>query len=600
MPVKTERLRCEEVREELSARLDNEASPHLRALVDDHLERCSACSSHRDALASVRRRLRIQSAEATPDLAAEILRRVPTAPRFNLRPYLRTALVAAAATALVVAGLSFPDRADERDVASAFEIVAEVRAASRRLTEYQAKFDVREKDWHASIGDRRFQVAIWYRAPEMLRVEIQDRTAYPDDRWPRADATLVSNRTRTFVRETSGCPPSALPGCTTGSTPETHLVQGKQPLRTSRTSITDVVLPLETLASADAMEVVGAGDEILGRRTIHVRLPYWQAHLMVEAVQPASSPTIDPGASVDLMLDAENWFPLRFVVTEPDGGEVLTASARKISPRVDRDVFDVPKDARTVVHDGFRMGATSAVAPTFQAGLEAYRNGRTTAGNGVATFADGLAWLTVTTSQRRPPAALVSAETVRLPKVGPALYEPASLYHARVLEIFDGERRIRLESNLPRETLLRVADSVPVDGRVIEKIRSGRNVIERATSATVQDLPFVAVPSNVPYGYTSVSATITRHDGHITDAVLRYRDPQNEYTGGGVVITASRDQPYLPPSAERFVTYEIAGNLMRWAPQRGELEWMDGRTYRSVRVTDFDVDVALSIARTMT
>jgi outer membrane lipoprotein-sorting protein len=598
--VRAERLGCEDVREELSARLDHEDDTHLRPLVDDHLAGCTACSSYRDALTSVRRRLRVQAAEATPDMAPDILERLQSKKAYDPRLYLRTVLVAALATALVVGGLTYTERSNEAGVASASEIVAEVRAASRRLTEYRASFDVRERNWHPAVGDRHFDIEIWYRAPEMLRIDTHDRTRYPNTRWPRSDSTVVANETRTFISQAPSCPPSALPECGIGGTTATRLITSRQPLQGRTASITDIVVPLETLASSDAVAVVGAGDELLGRRTIHVRLPYWQAHLIVDAVRPLMSHEIEPRATVDLWLDAENWFPLRFTVTAPDGAQMLIATAEAVSPNVDAGDFVTPRDADTVVVDGFDPGPRPPVVPEFRAGLEPYRSGRTRDGHAVATFSDGLAWLTVTTSDDPPPPSLITAEVVRLPNVGAALYEPATLHQGRVVEMFDGDQRVRLESNLPRGSLLRVADSVAIRGHVVERISTGNSVVERSDLQRVLELPFVATPAAIPTGYTSTSATVTRRDGRISDAILRYSDPENEQTGGSVVITASSDQPYLPPSAERFTTYELDGSIMRWAPERGELEWMDGRTYRSVRVADFDVALALAIARAMT
>ncbi|MPZ00017.1 MAG: hypothetical protein GEU97_18905 [Actinophytocola sp.] len=66
-------MTCEECREQLSARLDGEETPCLRADVDAHLAACDACREWQDAAARVTRLARMAVARPGPDLVDAVL-----------------------------------------------------------------------------------------------------------------------------------------------------------------------------------------------------------------------------------------------------------------------------------------------------------------------------------------------------------------------------------------------------------------------------------------------------------------------------------------------------------------------------------------------
>lgn len=595
--------RCEDVRKELSARLDDEDSPDRRTMVSEHVARCMGCRRYRDALVSIRRQIRVQPAPRVPDLTPSILAEVRGGSQTpGIRPFLRTAMASALTTALLAGALSIPGGRDRVDVASASEIVSQIRAAARHTTRYHATFDVRERGWDVDVDERRLEVSVWYRAPELLRVEAHDLTSYPPGNRTPNDALLITNETRAYVRQRQPCPPPTLSGCSAPARPTSRLTRHRQPLEGSFPNITDIVLPLETLASADGIDVLGLGGEILGRQTIRVRLPFWQGHVLASAVRPASPRTFDPAASVDLWLDAESWFPLRFTITEPGAGDPgLTVTATSVAEEdVPLERFEVPGRADHVVDTRFRPGRPPELRPSFLAGLKPYRSGHTPDGHRIASFARGLSWLVVvTSSDRDPPKSLLYSDAVTLPSGSSVYYEPAGYEHARVVDIFDDGNHVRLESNLPRETLLDIGASVPVEGEVVPRIRRGPVTIARVDPDVVLELPFFERPTEIPAGYQPSNATITKTNGHISSAVLRYSDPENEYAGAGIVITAAPGEVLLPASAEPFSRYLVARESARWSPLRGELEWVEDGTYRSVRVADFRADFAVSIARSL-
>jgi predicted anti-sigma-YlaC factor YlaD len=103
-------MRCEAIREALSARLDGEAADLGDDAVDAHLAGCRACAAWSDELDLLHRIVRIREAEPVPDLTAAILgtapaarapRRLPTTDRVSLA---RWALFVVALSQLVLAG----------------------------------------------------------------------------------------------------------------------------------------------------------------------------------------------------------------------------------------------------------------------------------------------------------------------------------------------------------------------------------------------------------------------------------------------------------------------------------------------------------------
>jgi predicted anti-sigma-YlaC factor YlaD len=100
-------MRCEAIREALSARLDGEASGLADSAVDAHLRTCAACTAWAEELSILHRMVRVREAEPVPDLTAAILgagaapRPVPRAQPISVA---RWGLFVVALTQLVLAG----------------------------------------------------------------------------------------------------------------------------------------------------------------------------------------------------------------------------------------------------------------------------------------------------------------------------------------------------------------------------------------------------------------------------------------------------------------------------------------------------------------
>ncbi|WP_433563096.1 zf-HC2 domain-containing protein [Nocardia sp. CA-151230] len=70
-------MRCETIREALSARIDGEPEPVAAGSADRHLDACADCRSWYRRAESLQRTLTARPGPPVPDLTADILRRLP-------------------------------------------------------------------------------------------------------------------------------------------------------------------------------------------------------------------------------------------------------------------------------------------------------------------------------------------------------------------------------------------------------------------------------------------------------------------------------------------------------------------------------------------
>lgn len=600
------KLRCDDVRRELSARMDGEIDTATDRLLEEHLAGCTECRRHEAALRQVKRAVRLQVAPDVPDLTARIMDAVaPHQPRRRRaevwRVRARIALVAAVIGALVTAGSVVPFRRDTTDLAHASDISRLVRAAATDLGSYHATFTIVERGWHPSVDTRHFSAEIWFAAPESLRLRMRDTTDYPGSNWPVNNVDLVADENSWWISEPSACPTQALPGCAIRAGTEIRSLTNRQPFDGTSSVPTDIILPLETVASSDGIEVI-AHEEIAERGSYHVALPYWQAVPLVRSLQAGGSwRSFDALDRVDLWLDDETWFPLRFTITPPDARVAaldVTATSFDEPGSFPSGTFDAPRSG-TFRDGGFRAGPVDrTLVPRYTGGLRLYRTGTTSQGQQVTTFARGMSWLKVIVEgPRRPSFAAASAELVR---VGPGfgLYQPATEQLRRRIDLFSPQAHIHLESNLARGDLLDVGASIPVRGRKIDELREGpSSVVTRISFDDADALPFARSASRqaLPPGYRESAAFISR-SSHRSRLIMFYRRAQAEYDGFGIRITQAPGISSLPPSSEDLLNVKIGELRARWSAERSELEWIDGGVYRAVAVPAFDLSTAAQIA----
>jgi hypothetical protein len=261
--------------------------------------------------------------------------------------------------------------------------------------------------------------------------------------------------------------------------------------------------------------------------------------------------------------------------------------------------FKVPR-LPAGIDAGFRPRPFDAVAarraPAHTAGLPPYRAGRlgrTT----VLSYADGLVWLNIS-YDRRPgtdAADPAVAEQIRLGN-GYAYYRPADESSLRRrLDVFGRGVHVRLESDISRDELKAVAESLPVRGHRVALGGPGT----RVGPGAISKLAWAEQPSRLAPGLNAAqptAAVLYRSHGDRT-VVAYYRDPEAEYDGFGIRITQGTGGA-LPPSSESFpLQVVVEGVRARWSPERSELEWVDDGIYRAVRAPSYDFGTVVAIAR---
>jgi hypothetical protein len=416
------------------------------------------------------------------------------------------------------------------------------------------------------------------------------------------------------MREPATCPPAGLPECALSAATETHAIVDRQPFDGTSSLPTDIIVPLETLASASGFEVVGESTA-LGRAVYRVALPYRQAVPLVMSLQAGGSwRPLSPFDRVDIWIDKRTWFPLRFRVENAATGRTIldvraTSFAEPDRPPP-RSLFGAPIPHGLPPKDGdfesLPPRRLPDIAPRHVAGLHPYRSGRT-GGRNVLSYVDGLTWLKLVHDGRtqNAPAYGSTAEEIPLGDGRYAYYEPAARSPGsgslgRRVDVYGAEGLVHLESNLARAELIEVARSLPVEkSRVPARRREGGLRIERLSAAAARRIAFVRWPGYLPRGYRASAAFYSRsRDGRETVTVY-FRRTEAEYDGLGIRVTQARPVALMPPTSETFHPVSVGSAQGRYSDERGELEWLEGRTYRAVHAPSLGAGVAVRIARSL-
>lgn len=617
---------CEALRPDISARLDDELDEQRALELEAHIELCLSCSVYEERMRTARRALRVHTAEPVPDLREPIMARIRAEhPRvLRRREWVtgaRVGAVAAAVAALIVLASSIPFSDRQPQSAGATEIVAQVRAAAEDLDSYRATFTIVERGYPAGVDERRFNAQVFYEAPERFRLRVRDLTTYPDSRWPDNDIDLVARPRQWWIEQPRTCPIEVLLECPLPQGTSERTVVERQPFDGTSTLPTDIIVPLETLASSGNFEVSGRGD-VIGRPAVKVTMPYREALPLVGALQPAGLwREFHPLDRVDIWLDEKTWFPLRFEVRADDsegraawarlegykdspGRTVLEVSARRFSRKaINPKLFSVPSDG--TIRTGDFVAAPKGpewIEPSYTAGLDPYRRGLTPDGRWVSSWARGMTWLKLTGGGRGRASLLpASAEQIRLAGGGWGYYQPATESLKRRVDLFSSEGHLHLESNLARSELIEVASSLGVTGERIPRVveRSAGTTVTRLSIEEALEIDFVARPMDLPEGYRPSAAVLTASRQAGDSVTIYFRRTEAEYAADGIRITQSRHIKTLVPSSESSVVYDLDGLEARWFSERGELEWIDAGVYRAVAVPSGDLATAYRIARSL-
>ncbi len=536
--------------------------------------------------------------------------------------------------------------------ALAAEVPRGLLRTAMALRGYRATFDVVERNFARAVPTRTFVASVAFRAPEDFRVSVRDTTAYPSPAWPRNDLLLVTDDAAWSVAGPDPCPPASLPACPASPSPPRTLV-GRPPFDRDTAMPTDVIVPMTVLAAERQVTVTGAAT-VAGHRTVRVELPFDEAASLLQAIQFRGSwRPFFPQDRVDVWLDRSSWLPIRFEVHPAPGPEralwatraglprespsvaIFSATARALSttpPPATLFAVRVPGSpargepaAQELADQGFRPLAVQAapgwVRPTDTDGLPMVRYGRFVRPpdgareETVAAYAQGLAWVTVTRVAGWTALQAFGvdgfAESVRV-GAGVGYYEPAGGpamgggggVPARRVSLHTPGAEVLVESDLPRDTLLRIAGSLPVTGLPHpvawrERRWAGGRVLDGLTAAEALRRARFAVrmppAGTLPRGYRAVGAELTTVGG-VPTVSIAFRHAVAEPDGEGLRLTVAPAAALPPPTDPAEVEVAVGASAGRWSPDRHVLEWVDGGLFLSLSGPDFDLSSLVAIA----
>jgi outer membrane lipoprotein-sorting protein len=634
----------------ISERVDGERlEPRDARRLEEHLAACDDCRAFERAAYRLRESARFEVAAAVPDLVEPIMSAVEeevgrrrsrirlvgpdeVRPRRRLLPRLAPAIAAAVVGVLVgsvLVGGPWTDEPPQGGTAlAADDVIREVAAAATELKSYEALFAITEYHFADDVPQRDLTMRVWFRAPERFRMDVVDGTVYPAPTTP-TDLELIVNGDAWYSESPTACAKATCP-------PRESSVRNRVPFAPETQAPTDLVLPLKTLASAEAVTVLGT-TTVLDRPAIGIELPFERATWLFPFLSIGGDwRPFYRNDRVRIWLDERDWFPLRWEVypaggherdawaqrfglpEEPSRHPIFRVEALSVSrSRPALDVFRVPdtenaddQRATTVRPEHVASEAGfEPVAPDDAAGLELYRvvlpdpdeRGRT-----LLTYAEGLSFLQVGETRSWTGVAPFGpvgsrAEEVALAGGGVAYYEPATTEHGRRLSIHGAGTDLYLESNLSRDRLLEVAASLPVTGLSMPdawRVReTGDAVVERVTLAeATAAAPFpVALPTELPpgLGLASVELLIVGDEVGVT---IYLRDADVDLGDGAIRLHLALADALPPTAAAEPATVEVAGVEGRWTAERGLLEWVADGVYHSLDADALPLEVLLAVA----
>jgi hypothetical protein len=642
-------VRCDAAQGVISSAMD-ERFP-VDPETERHVEACRFCSKFASGAWRIRDAARFELAPPVPDMVPAIMDRVREqeadlilgwGPQPN--PFLawmnrrKTAIAAAAAGVILgvvlTSGGLVPIQSKVNTAALASEIPRELVRAASDLDGYQATFDIVEWNWTKAVPRRSFVAKLSYLSPESLRVHVRDTTHYPSAAWPRNDLVMVTDGRGWEASGPDPCPSSSLPACSTAGPVRRSIVE--RPPFDARTAMpTDVIVPMTVLAASDRVSVIGP-DSVAGHDAVAVELTYQDASSLFQYLHFLGSwRPFFPQDRVQVWLDRDTWFPLRYDVVpaagperaawatqmglpaEPPDRPVFIATVHELSsapPAADQFTVHAGPEA---VDEGFQdaslpspgrcSASTSPIQLCQTAGLRLYRYGRFLRSplrpyyESVLAYARGLSWLTITRVQSWKQESLFGIGpfpemvTFRGGK-GIAYYEPATATDPRRLALHTTRGEFLLATNLPRADLLSAAMSMPVTGQ--SQPEAWR--VHRWSGGVVKqgiDKPGFAllVPTYLPPQYNLVAAQTARTD-RSTGVTIVYRRPAAELDGVGLILYQADGQTLAPPSTPDEEGVAVGGGTGRWSPDQHLLEWVDHGVYRSLSGPTFDLAVLLKVA----
>ena len=598
-------MRCPEARRALSAALDDELATARVAVVDRHVETCSACTRYRAGLHRLRASLRVEPVEHVVDLVPRVDAELDAGPepvRRREPATRRTLSLAAAFLAAVLAGATFvgfvegPERSAARDLSGA------VLRAQRTVGSLHARVVVTEHNWHPDVPERRFAGSLDYRAPESLALHLADETPYPSPEWVRGAVDVVVAENVAWTRAVVPCPRETLPECTPAAL-RTRAVVGREPFPDREAAPLDLVVPVGSFAASDAVEDLGR-QRVEGRRAIGVRVTVAQVAPLLDGLRAVGNwRALHSTDTVDLWLDEAALVPLALDVRPAasearadwaagrgyadDDGIILSIRFRDVAidgPVATSAFAPVPGDA--IVRDaGFVDEPTRAPSGPIPAwlppGMRLVRAGAVQVASGppasVRAWSDGRAWVKVATTDAWPGGQLFGqlgsvVRTIDLGTHGVAYVDERG---TRV-GVHTDDLDIAVSGSVATADLVAVARSLEISGQPVPA--------DWAEGGTVAiDRPAVdgfGEPACQERGATSTCA----YAGPGTRGFRMVEAPGNQLT---------------PPIDVDAQAVEVDGLVGRWSPSIGVLEWVDGDVVVSLSSQTLSVGELVGIAEVM-
>lgn len=637
-------MNCRHVQPLLSARMDGEhLSSAQRAGVDAHVASCASCRTFEERSALVRTAVRIRPAERVPDLTEAImagvaregargarpLARRPPSPRWNrLVPAIAAAIAGMLVGSLLVGG---PWRGGP-PAASAASIARAIRQVAPSVEAFQGSYLIREHGLDPTVPDRQLQMDVAFLAPQRFRLDVRDLTSYPSAAWTPTDLTYLQDMPATYQSGPTGCPATLPPA---DCPPTRTVISNASSYSAAAPLPADLIAPIATFGSSDGVVVTGHED-VEGHATVRVEMSFARAAPLFPFLRLGGTwrPLFE-GDLVVLWLDTTGWFPVRYEVlpsADPDrrawemrfglpheqaDTAIMDVTLQSVSGAApDPSVFAIPGLGRpesvpladaerrlgylpVLPGDTGHLDLTSLIAPdeapaspssvlVYTAGLDYLRISEDPAWTGPGPFGPLDA----------------AAQPIEMPGGGVALYEPAGDGLGRRLAIHGAGTDLFLETNLPRDELVSIAVSLPVQAQPLpdawRMARTGPLTIEQITvGQALAGAGMSAIPDGLPLGYVIASATRTLVGGAPVGTTITFRQGETDAAGPPVTLQMGPSIASPHTTSPDQVVVDIGDTPGRWTPSDALLEWDADGSYRSLQ-GDVDLGVLLEIARSLT
>lgn len=597
-------------REALSRYFDGEATAAESADIERLLRSSEEARDYLGRLGQLRRHLRYESADLSPDVTGRVLATIEeTRPR---RP-VRRLKVAAAFVAGIIAGVVFIGFSIRQPApVAAAEIPDQVLAAQGQVTSLTAQLHIVERGWHPDVAKRVFDGRIAYRAPESLWVEIRDNTAYPSSTWVPNHTTFVVDEKVAWSRSVAGCPTEALPGCTP-SEPRLRVTTDREPFPDALPAPLDLIVPVASFSRAGEPGLLGFR-EMDGRRAVGVEVTAAQAAPLLDGlISTGNWREVHPTDRVELWLDQDVLVPLAFSVFPADTSDRrLWAIRHGYTDQPDVPVLEVtwtdlalgdaistefpsPPEQMQAVSAGFRDGPPTdleTLTPErLPDGMTIHRSGTIATGSGpsvsVASWSDGRAWLKIRwTSDWQ--ATRLFGDLGTLVREVPLGSGPAYMNErGDRIGLHGDDIDLVLLGSLPTRTLLEIAGSLGVTGRSVP------NTWAEAATSTLNDAQAAIAGLLVPVELEGFGSPAIRVEPEIV--IFAYAGPGNR----AFLLTEAVDEELSPPLEANVRGVTVRGTAGRYSPDRGLLEWVEGDLVISLTSSTMSPDELVAIAESL-